>query len=126
MNIRYDGFLANVRSSWLSPIKERRIIIAGSRKMIVYDDVDVLNKLIVYDKGFDVIDRNNMEYDEYVVKSRSGDALIPKLNQEDALFNSLDHFRQCSEEGRQSMTDPDAAIRVLTVLEEAEKCLQKK
>ena len=48
LSLKYDSFLANITASWLSPIKERRIMIAGTKKMLVYDDVDVLNKLIVY------------------------------------------------------------------------------
>ena len=121
LNIKYEGFLANIRSSWLSPIKERRIIIAGTKKMIVYDDVDVLNKLIVYDKGFDI--KENIEYDEYVVKTRNGDALIPKFDQEDALGNSLEHFRQCIVEDKESITDADSAIRMIEILEKADKQL---
>lgn len=121
LNIKYENFLANIRSSWLSPIKERRIIVAGTKKMIVYDDVDVLNKLIVYDKGFDI--KEDIEYDEYVVKTRSGDALIPKFEQEDALGNSLEHFRQCIVEGKESITNADSAIRMIEILEEADKQL---
>ena len=64
--------------------------------MLVYDDVDVLNKLIVYDKGFDMIKADgSMEYSEFVVKTRMGDAIIPKLENGDALYNSIEHFRQC-------------------------------
>ena len=118
----YGAFLANIKANWISPIKERKLIIAGTKKMIVYDDVDVLNKLIVYDKGFDVIKASDpMEYSEFVVKTRSGDALIPQLEVGDALYNSIDHFRQCIMEKRESLSGPDAAIRVLTVLEEADK-----
>lgn len=121
LNIKYEGFLANIRSSWLSPIKERRIIIAGTKKMIVYDDVDVLNKLIVYDKGFDI--KENIEYDEYVVKTRNGDAVIPRFDQEDALGNSLEHFRQCIVEDKESITDADSAIRMIEILEKADRQL---
>lgn len=118
----YGAFLANIKANWISPIKERKLIIAGTKKMIVYDDVDVLNKLIVYDKGFDVIKASDpMEYSEFVVKTRSGDALIPRLEVGDALYNSIDHFRQCIMEKRESLSGPGAAIRVLTVLEEADK-----
>ena len=116
--------MANITSSWLSPIKERRIMIAGTKKMIVYDDVDVLNKLIVYDKGFDLDNElSNIEYNDYVVKTRIGDAVIPKLKQEDALYNSLEHFRLCIENRMQSMTGPSSAIRMLKILEEADKQL---
>ncbi len=118
----YGSFIANIKANWISPIKERKLIIAGTKKMLVYDDVDVLNKLIVYDKGFDVIEASDpMEYSEFVVKTRSGDAVIPRLDVGDALFNSLEHFRQCIVDNHDSMSGPDAAIRVLTVLEEADK-----
>ena len=118
----YGDFIANIKANWISPIKERKLIIAGTKKMLVYDDVDVLNKLIVYDKGFDVIKATDpMEYSEFVVKTRSGDALIPRLEVGDALFNSLEHFRQCILNKQESLSGPDAAIRVLTVLEKADK-----
>lgn len=87
--VKYDGFIAMLSASWVSPIKERRMIIAGTKKMIVYDDVDVVNKLIVYDKGFDI--PNDIEYVDFVLKSRNGDAWIPQLPVGDALYNSLDH-----------------------------------
>lgn len=125
LTLKYKSFLANITSSWLSPIKERRILIAGTKKMIVYDDVDVLNKLIVYDKGFDIENElNGLEYNDYVVKTRVGDAIMPKLKQEDALYNSLEHFRHCIISGKQSMTGPLSAIRMLKILEEADRQLQ--
>lgn len=122
LSLKYEDFLADVTASWLSPIKERRIIIAGTKKMLVYDDVDVLNKLIIYDKGFDRIE--DMEYSEYVTKTRSGDGLIPKLEQSDALFNSLEEFRLSIVEERNSTTDVDAAIRIINILEKADKELE--
>ncbi|KAI4443532.1 Gfo/Idh/MocA family oxidoreductase [Schaedlerella arabinosiphila] len=118
----YGTFMANIKANWVSPIKERKLIIAGTKKMLVYDDVDVLNKLIVYDKGFDVIKASDpMEWSEFVVKTRSGDAIIPQLEVADALYNSLEHFRQCIVDKSESLSGPDAAIRVLKVLEEADK-----
>ena len=118
LEVQYDGFFSSMRASWISPIKERKLIVTGTKKMIVYDDVDVVNKLIVYDKGFDV--QEGIEHDKYVVKARSGDAWIPKFNVEDALYNSLEHFRTCVVENKQSMTNADAAIRVINVLEKAD------
>lgn len=126
LTAHYETFLANIRSSWLSPIKERKLVIVGTKKMIVYDDVDVINKLIVYDKGFDVIEYSpNIEYEEYVVKARVGDARIPFVKLGDALFNSLEHFRSCVAEGKESLTGPDAAIRVIKILEMADAEMSK-
>lgn len=123
LEVQYEGFFSSMRASWISPIKERKLIVSGTKKMIVYDDVDVVNKLIVYDKGFDV--QENEEYAEYVVKARSGDAWIPQLKTEDALYNSLDHFRNCVETESQSLTNADAAIRVINILELADKSLNE-
>ena len=123
LNLKYKTFLASIKASWLSPIKERRIMIAGTKKMLVYDDVDVLNKLIIYDKGFDI--NKDVEYEEYVIKTRGGGGVIPKLEQGDALFNSLEHFRQCIVEGRESLTNAQAAIRMIRILEAADIKLKK-
>ncbi len=122
LQVDYGNFIASIKANWISPIKERKLIVAGTKKMIVYDDVDVLNKLIVYDKGFDVIKADDsMEYSEFVVKTRMGDGVIPKLEIGDALYNSIDHFRQCIEDNKESLSGPDAAIRVLNVLEKADQ-----
>ena len=123
LNLKYKTFLASIKASWLSPIKERRIMIAGTKKMLVYDDVDVLNKLIIYDKGFDI--NKDVEYEDYVIKTRGGGGVIPKLEQGDALFNSLEHFRQCIVEGRESLTNAQAAIRMIRILEAADIKLKK-
>lgn len=119
--VQYENFFSSMRASWVSPIKERKLIVAGTKKMIVYDDVDVVNKLVVYDKGFDV--QEKMEYSQYVVKARNGDAYMPQLNVEDALYNSLEHFRGCMVTRKHSMTDADAAIRVIDILERADESL---
>ena len=91
--------------------------------MLVYDDVDVLNKLIVYDKGFDIVNDEILEYDDFVIKTRTGDGVIPSLESGDALYNSIEHFRQCVIQNEESMSGPDAAIRVLGVLERADECM---
>lgn len=117
----YPSFLANIKASWLSPIKERKIMIVGTKKMLVYDDVDVINKLIVYDKGFHLHETlEGLEYDEVVVTSRIGDAVIPKIEVKDALYESLEHFRLCIIESKSSISDANSAIRIQTVLEKAD------
>ena len=85
--------------------------------MLVYDDVDVLNKLIVYDKGFDKIE--GIEYDDYVIKTRSGDGIIPKLEQSDALYNSLEAFRQSVITREESITGADTFYQELTKITDA-------
>lgn len=120
LTLRYEGFVAHIKSSWISPLKERKLIVAGTRKMVVFDDIKASEKLSVYDKGVDVVSGDNIEYEDYAVKTRSGDVWIPFIPEQDALFNSVDHFVSCVETGKPSQSGSDAAIRVIRVLETAD------
>lgn len=115
------NFIAHIKSSWISPLKERRMIIAGSKKMIVFDDMKAEDKLRIYDKGVDVISDGQEEYEEYAVKVREGDIYIPLIPHGDALYNSLEHFRMCIVNGEESISGPSQAIRLQKILEEADK-----
>ena len=119
--LRYKDFIAHIQSSWISPLKERKIIVAGTKKMVVFDDMKPwTEKLTVYDKGVDVIAGEDIEYQDYAVKTRVGDIWIPFLQEKDALYESLDHFFRCIKLGHESDSGPEQAIRVLKVLEHAE------
>lgn len=120
LTMRYDGFISHIQSSWISPLKERQIIVAGTKKMIVYDDMKVSEKMMIYDKGVNVISGTKIEYQDYVVKTREGDVWMPFIPQEDALFNSLNHFYESVISGKQSIADPSQAIRLLKILEKAD------
>lgn len=123
--LRYDDFIAHIQSSWISPLKERKLIVAGTKKMIVFDDMRPSSeKLMIYDKGVDVVsDDDNIEYEDYAVKVRMGDILIPYIAEQDALFNSIEHFRKSVESNTASSSGPEQAIRVLRILELAENTM---
>lgn len=119
--LRYNDFIAHIQSSWISPLKERKLIVAGTKKMVVFDDIKPsTEKLTIYDKGVDVIAGSDVEYEDYAVKTRVGDIWIPYIPEQDALFNSIDHFASCIELNQQSQSGPEQAIRVLKILETAE------
>lgn len=119
--LRYNDFIAHIQSSWISPLKERKLIVAGTKKMVVFDDMKPsTEKLTIYDKGVDVIAGSDIEYEDYAVKTRVGDIWIPYIPEQDALFNSIDHFASCIELNQQSQSGPEQAIRVLKILETAE------
>lgn len=125
LTLKYDSFISNIQSSWISPLKERKMIIVGTKKMIVFDDMNPLGQLTIYDKGFDVIAGENFEYDDYAVKSREGDIEIPYIKREDALYNSIEHFRNSILNNRESISNSSQAIRLLKILEEADKNMNK-
>lgn len=116
--LRYNDFIVQIQSSWISPLKERKLIVAGTKKMVVFDDLKpVTEKLTIYDKGVDVLSGDDVEYEDYAVKMRVGDIWIPYIPEQDALFNSIDHFVSCVESGDASLSGPEQAIRVLKILE---------
>jgi len=124
LTMKYNGFIAHLKSSWISPLKERRMIIAGTKKMIVFDDMKMVEKLMIYDNGIEVNSYyENPEYKDYVIKVRTGDLFVPFIPEEDALQNSLEHFVMCVAERTTSNSGPEQAIRILKILENADKCL---
>ena len=125
LTLRYSGFVAHIKSSWISPLKERRLIVAGTKKMVVFDDMKVSEKLMVYDKGIDIVTDKTLEYMDYAVKMRTGDLWVPYIEEKDALSNSIDHFIDCIEFEKESQSGPDSAIRVIKVLEFADKRMNK-
>lgn len=125
LSLRYKGFISHIQSSWISPLKERKVVVAGTKKMVVFDDMKTSEKLMIYDKGVNVLSDKDVEYIDYAVKIREGDLLIPYIAQEDALYNSLNHFLECILGNKQSISGPSQAIRLLNILNQADNSMNK-
>lgn len=123
LTLKYDsGLVAFLKSSWISPLKERMMIVGGSKKMVVFDDLRMDEKLLVYDKGVELPD-DFTEYGRYEAKVRMGDVIIPYIPMEDSLRNSIEHFADCVATGQKSVTGYEQAARVISVLERADALL---
>lgn len=123
LTLKYPSFIAHIKSSWVSPLKERRTMIAGTKKMVIFDDVKLSEKLTIYNHGFEITSYE--EYGNYEVETRTGDVFIPNIRYEDSLRNSILHFVDCMERNEASLTGPDHSLRVMRVLEEAMNNLRK-
>jgi predicted dehydrogenase len=121
LTMRCGKILININSSWISPIKVRRMTIAGTNKMLVMDDLKTDDKLSIYDRGIEIV--QGREYGEYEYKTRIGDIFIPHIEMSDSLQNSLEHFAGCVLEHKESLSGPDQSLRVMKVLEEAQQKL---
>ena len=119
LNLEYDGVIASIRSSWISPIKERRMVIAGTKKMVIFDDMQLDEKLTICDKGIEMSDDFN-EYGKYEARVRMGDLKMPHIETEDILLNSIEHFVDCVNEGKESICSYKQAHRVISILEQAD------
>lgn len=121
LTMKYDGFLAGLRSSWISPEKIRRTVIAGTKKMVVYDDMLPDGKVKVYDCRIDVTPGETPADNAYSVVR--GNCEVPDIPFEDSIRNSLEYFAGCVRSGTQSPSGPDQSLRVMRVLEAAQKQL---
>jgi predicted dehydrogenase len=125
LNLEYPGkIIANIHVSWLDPQKVRKMIIVGSRKMVVYDDI-ADNKIAIYDKGIDrrAILGENMDFDKpqtaMSFNYRSGDILLPQVKFTEPLRVEAEHFRDCIREKRTPLTGLSHARTVVAILERA-------
>ena len=118
LTMKQDGILISINSSWVSPVKIRRMLVAGSKTMCIFDDTKV-DKLIIYNKGIDI--KQGLEYGEYEYKTRLGDVIIPHIQDEDSLMNSIQHFCDCVLNGKRSLSGPEQSLRVMRILDAAIK-----
>src|SRR2546426_11742483 len=117
-----DSMIAHFHLNWLSPVKLRRTLIGGSRKMVVYDHLDSDNQVKIFDKGIEL--REDQDRYNVLVQYRMGDLLIPKVDQTEALETACKHFVHCIKTGEKPITDGYAGLRVVELLEEAERSMK--
>jgi predicted dehydrogenase len=115
----YDsGTIAHINVSWLAPVKVRTILLGGSKKMITYDDLQPSEKVKIYDKGVSFTDDPAKIY-EMRVGYRTGDMWAPKLAGAEALAVEVEHFVDCIENSKPSITDGRLGLRVVELVEAA-------
>ncbi len=119
-----NGTTAYVHLSWLDPRKVRQVTIIGSRKMAFYDDVAESEKIRIYDKrcGF-TSSRNNGDSADWPPHYHSGDVVIPSIPNTEPLRIECDHFLRCIQDGTTPVTDGLAGLKVIRILEAANKSL---
>ena len=126
LTLYFEGsMIAHIHVNWLAPVKIRRTLIGGNRKMIVYDDLEPSEKIKIYDKG---ITLNNGAENVYqlLVSYRTGDMVAPQIDGSEALRNEAVHFLKCIEEGKRPLTDGQAGLQVVKILEAATRSLKDK
>jgi predicted dehydrogenase len=122
MNLTFaDGVMANVRLSWLSPVKRRQLTIVGSKKMLVYDDI-ADDKVVVYDKGVDVMPYSITEA-EFHASYRHGDETVHPFTWVEPLKVECQHFLDCIRTGAVPRSDGEDGVHVIKVLETAQRSL---
>jgi predicted dehydrogenase len=120
-----NGFIAHFHVNWLSPVKIRRTLISGDRKMLVWNDMSADEKVKIYDRGVDVKSANGKHgLHELLVSYRSGDVHVPKLDGTEALKAEIEYFVQCLEKNEEPVNNGQAGLQVVRLLEAADESIR--
>jgi predicted dehydrogenase len=117
------GLIAHLHVNWLAPVKLRSTVIGGTRKMIVYDDLDPSDRVKIYDKGVN-LSTDRAERDRVLIDYRTGDMFAPHTDKTEPLRRACDHFAESIRLGRPPITDGEAGLRVVRILEAAQLSLE--
>ena len=119
-----SGMIAHFHNNWLSPVKVRTMLVGGSKKTIHYDDMEVSEKIKIYDRGVD-IDTTEGAHDARV-SYRLGDMWAPRLDQTEALRLMAGEFIDCVQTGRRCITDGVSGLNVVRILEASELSIKQR
>ena len=123
MTMFFEGrLIAHVHVNWLAPVKVRRTLLGGSRRMIVFDDLEASEKIKVYDRGISVNPSPENVY-QMLVGYRAGDMWAPQLDLTEALHTEARHFLECIDKRKTPTTDGHAGLRVVRLLEAATRSM---
>ena len=117
--------IAHVNVNWLSPVKVRTTLIGGEKKMLVWNDLEADEKIRIYDKGVSM-STNPSNLHQLLVSYRSGDMWAPQVEQVEALRAETAYFLKCIEESARPMNDGNAGLRVVRILEAAERSIRNR
>jgi len=120
-----DSIIAHINVNWLSPVKVRTTLLGGEKKMVVWNDLEADEKVKLYDKGVNITNGQQGVYD-LLVSYRSGDMWAPKIEQTEALSGEARYFADCVEKNQKPFNDGVAGLRVVKLLEAADKSLKER
>ena len=119
--------IAHVHVNWLSPTKIRTFVVGGSRRTLVWDDLNPSQRVTIYDRGVDMQEKDGTEArNAAMISYRSGDMIAPALSEGEALRSVVDELAAAVREGRPALTDGASGLRVLDILESASRSLEFK
>lgn len=123
ITINFDtGVVGHIHVSWISPLKIRKILVGGSKKMVFYNDLEPSEKIKLYDKGVSI---NQDSVTSFKPLYRAGDVHIPKLDETEALLKEAKNFVDAILGKGKILVDGKAGLEVVRILEACDKSLQK-
>lgn len=119
-----SGLIAHFHNNWLAPVKIRTVMVGGSKKTIIYDDMEASEKVKVYDRGVDVSTPEGVH--DALVSYRLGDMWAPRLDTSEALRLVAGELVDCIKTGRTPVTDGTSGLNVVKILEASEMSIKRR
>jgi predicted dehydrogenase len=110
-----SGAMAHLNVSWLAPVKVRQTLIGGSRRMVIYDDMQPSEKIKIYDRGI-AVSNDPQQIHDRLISYRVGDMASPALSAKEALVTEIEHFAECIATGARPLTDGESGLRIVEML----------
>lgn len=125
--LEYDsGQIVNIHLSWLDPCKIRRVTVVGDKKMVVFDDLESVDKIRIFDKGISYNPTTEKQYSDfgsYQFSYRYGDILIPQIEFSEPLYKQCENFIDCIKNDKKPKTNGKKGLYVVKILEAAQKSI---
>jgi predicted dehydrogenase len=118
-----DGLLASFHVNWLSPVKIRHFLVGGSRKGLVYNELSPDEKIKVYDRGI-TVSQDAEARRGMLIGYRTGDVWSPRIGNQEPLQTMVCHFAECIRDNKTPLTDGEAGLRVVRILEAAQRSIK--
>lgn len=139
LSVKFENdFMGHFHVNWLSPVKVRKTLLAGNKKMLVWDDLDHDDKIKIYDKGVEIIKtrdnykvykegeevKNKTDIYNILVKYRAGDMYAPKVENNEALKLETCHLVDCLKNNSRPINDGIEGLKVVKILEASDLSLK--
>lgn len=118
-----NSFIAHLHVNWIAPVKVRYVLIGGTKKMIVFDDMQMSEKLKIYDKGVDIETKKGVY--RTLVQYRRGDMYSPVVDTREPLVSLVQEFIDSIREDRKPLTDGESGLSVVRLLEAADRSIKE-
>lgn len=123
VSVIYDrNLVAHFHVNWMAPVKMRQIIVGGSEKMLIYDEM-AQEKIRIYDRGVSAPIDKPSELPFNQVTYRMGDMVAPRIEETEALKVECQHMLRCIQTGEPAINDGHAGLRIVRILEAATKSM---
>jgi predicted dehydrogenase len=120
-----DALIGHVHVNWLAPVKLRSVLIGGSQRMVVYDDLEPSEQVRVYEKGVTLGNGNGAARTRALVDYRVGDMWAPHIDKTEPLSLVCRDFIGAIMDGRRPLADADLGLRIVRILEAAQRSIER-